>query len=66
MNGLQEVSLVIPSVNLMSENFEPQAKKQRLQESNDVEQLQMDFQIDQMMSKSPEGTVTLLYWARLI
>ncbi|KAJ7374051.1 lethal(3)malignant brain tumor-like protein [Desmophyllum pertusum] len=54
MNGLQEVSLVIPSVNLMSENFEPQAKKQRLQESNDVEQLQMDFQIDQMMSKSPE------------
>ena len=48
MNGQESVAIA----SVMSENFEPQAKKQRLETVDGVQP--MDFQT-QMPSKSPEG-----------
>lgn len=50
MNGEEVASMA----SVMSENFEPQSKKQRLDNMDGVQQ--MDFET-QMLSKSSEGNI---------
>ena len=54
MNGEEMASMAI----VMSENFEPQSKKQRLDNVDVVQQ--MDFET-QMLSKSSEGNIWHMY-----